>query len=275
VSNLKQLKLLSLRQFYFITHNPILLIAAFFIGIGEIGFQAALFANRFGDVIDPNDYRSDTRILGNWAGIVYYLGISISVMIEYVMVLNMPLQRPVHDREYGGGLYNLSTYYFSTWFVTTMLMMMAPCFAAISLFFIYDPANASFSNMLEYLSIIATLHIFGSCLGNFIGATITNEELATLIGIFVNSLHLISNGIARNLNDINWFYTAVSYINALRYFNEQAFHVLLDENPSKDYALDYYDFHTEIELNFLMPYALGIFWLFFGFFMLWLSGRNI
>jgi ABC-2 type transporter len=204
-----------------------------------------LFANRFGDVIDPNDYRSDTRILGNWAGIVYYLGISISVMIEYVMVLNMPLLRPVHDREYGGALYSLSTYYFSTWLVTTLLMMVAPCFAATSLFFIYDPANASFSNMLEYLSIIATLHIFGSCLGNFIGATITNEELATLIGIFVNSLHLISNGIARNLNDINWFYTAVSYFNALRYFNEQAFQILLDENPSKDYALDYYDFHTE------------------------------
>jgi hypothetical protein len=176
---------------------------------------------------------------------------------------------PVHMREYSAGLYNLLAYYLSVWLMTTLIMLLPTLLIGLSVYYILDPFDTGFTNYLEYQAVAANMHFLGSCMGYFIGASFETGDLAALFGINFYQLVMISSGILVNLNNANWFYTAFSYAGGLRYGLEQFFRVLLSKNPSKDFAIDYYDFHTEIELNYLMPYAIGLVWLFLGFIVLW------
>lgn len=96
-------------------------------------------------------------------------------------------------------------------------MMIPPMISAFSIYYLYDPYNTSFANCLEYVSLIMTMHILGSSIGNFFGATFESDESAILVGISTLMVLLTSSGVVKNLQDANWFYQGLSYFTGIRY----------------------------------------------------------
>lgn len=251
------------------------LLASVMMGISSVGLEAVLFHDRFGYTLSTTDYSMNQRTLANWGGITLFLVMESSMSTALTQVLQIPQMRPVHNREYGSGLYSLSAYYMGIFIISTLIMSIQPIITASGGYYILDPYNTDFENFMKFNAANLLMHFWGSAFGIMCSAMFESDEAAVLVLVNIYQITLVGSGIVANLNHCNWFLEAFSSICAIRYGVEIQLRNTLDENPSRQQALDFYDYDAGETLCYTIPVAISAGMLLVGYFFLWMQSRAL
>ena len=145
--------------------------------------------------------------------------LSISASIN--VILQVPLQAPVMQRELANKMYSPSAYFLGRYFSNILVQILYPMIMILWLFWFLD-IDTSGNNFL-WFCLFGNLSNFVFCgQGYFLGITFPDESNVKIINFLFIMVFIASNGVLCNLATANWFIVGLSKVSPTR-FNCEGF----------------------------------------------------
>ena len=84
--------------------------------------------------------------------------------------MEIPILKPVFNREYGSGLYDLKMFYLSTFLACLLFSMFYPILVGILVFAFINPIDDSLGNYMGWISGNLMSYSLGTAYGHAIGS---------------------------------------------------------------------------------------------------------
>lgn len=181
---------------------------------------------------DPDPYTptAQRQMIANFKGLSFLLTNSLFYPAILLVVIQMPLQVPVFQRELMNKMYLPSPYFFGRMLSHILLQIASPLIFSLIIYFGLE-TYTSFSKFIQFCVIGIEINLVGCTLGYLCGVTFNNEEAARQIAQLVMILfHLLSGGLS-NPNQYNAFVNILQYISSNRYAVELYFRVMTYNEP--------------------------------------------
>lgn len=135
----------------------------------------------------------------NLRGLAFLLSNAVSTSSATATVLQVPLQAPVMKRELASKMYTPSAYFFGRFFSNCIFQTLYPTIMTLCMFWHLE-IDTSWENFRAFYSIGVISNFVFTGVGYFVGICITNENTALLVGMFVVSVFVATNGALTNLS---------------------------------------------------------------------------
>ncbi|CDW71880.1 abc transporter family protein [Stylonychia lemnae] len=238
----QQLSYLLIRQFTYLLRNPRTVYGCLFISIFMIILQSALFHDIGQKQLSLTDYDANYRTLGNWAGFVFFGVSDPFISIGMAQILQIPLLNPVYYREKASGLYSVHAYYLSVFISSITMLLFYPFIVGFGTFYFIKPMNQSADNLFRWILVLLMETLIGSSYGFMMGCIFDSDQTGIIMMMYTVIIYDMGAGVFTNLKNANFVIKFLSYISPFRYANEIQLRRLLDTNPAKDIALEYYTY---------------------------------
>ena len=100
------------------------------------------------------------------------------INMSMAQVLQIPLTRPIFNREIASGTYTTTAYYLAFATVSVITFFLYPIVTSLVSFYFYGFDEHSFADLMIWMSIMSLVAFAGSFWGFMIGALSKNEVIA-------------------------------------------------------------------------------------------------
>ena len=171
-------------------------------------------------------------------------------------------------------MYSPTAYYFACWFASTLNLLFYPVFTSLISFWSLDFEDSSFSNWLNWMSVLMLAAIQGATIGFMFGCIFPDIHVSLVCIICYLNISAFGSGILINLKEANWLIKIVGWLSPFRYSNESLYSVVLEGRSYKQEVLDFYGFDIGypciyISTGFFIGYLL------IGWFALVMSSKKL
>eukprot|EP00347_Sterkiella_histriomuscorum_P011999 403370276 len=270
-----QLKHLLKRQYKYLIRNPRTFYGCLFISVFMIILQSALFHDIGEKTLSLTDEKQNYRTMANWAGYVFFGVSDPFISIGMAQILQIPLLNPVYYREKASGFYSVHAYYLAVFITSLTMLIFYPFIVGFGVFYFIKPMNQSANNLFRYIAVLVMEALIGSSYGFMMGCIFDNDQTGIIMMMYTVIVFDMGAGVFTNLKNANFVIKFLSYISPFRYANELLLNRLLDQNPSKDFVLNYYTYTYGEGTCFAVLASFVVLFFIVGWISLYLKSRNI
>ena len=106
------------------------------------------------------------------------------INMSFAQVLQIPLARPIFNREIANKMYSSSAYYLASVTASVVTFFLYPIITSVVSFYFFGFEEHSFADLVAWTSIMSLIAFAGSFWGFMIGAFSENEVTAAQINLF-------------------------------------------------------------------------------------------
>lgn len=156
-----------------------------------------------------------------------------------------------------------------------LVLIFYPFVVGFGTFWFIDPFNQTNENLFKWIGVLFITAAIGSSYGFMVGCLFDNDQVGIIWMLYTVIVFDMGAGIFTNLRDANFVVKFLSYISPLNFANQLLMSRLLDLNPSKDIALEYYDFTYKESTCILVLIGYGVLYFLIGWVLLYIKSRKI
>jgi len=171
-------------------------------------------------------------------GLAYLAASDQFIMMSMAQVLQIPIARPIFEREVGNRMYSASAYYLASTAASLMIFFLYPCFTAMISYWSLGFNNPTWWGMLDYMGALALPAFVGSLWGFTFGSFFRNETSCLQVNLLFIMLFNMGAGHTRNIgNGVNHFAWFISTISPVRYGTEMLMTRIVKGIPAEQFIL--------------------------------------
>jgi len=194
-------------------------IALIFISIfWKIGDFPDLYGMIFSGHVD--EARRDlTEYITNITGLAFMLSCMMSVSSSSNVIMQVPLQAPVMERELASKMYSPTAYFIGCFMSTLIVQFIHPVILFTGMFFCIG-IDTSFQNYCWVMAYAQISNFLFCGQGYLLGILVTDENDVKLVNLLFLLTWTTGTGILCNLSTANWFVRGLSHVSPGRYNTE-------------------------------------------------------
>ena len=276
VSVMRQFVAIFIRNFFFLARNPRVVQSA----IINSTYLSIVFGACFFMSGDVSRFDSEQKAYSSWMGIAtlicnnsFYYGI-------FVSILQMPTWVPVMKRELMNRMYSTSTYYWGRVTSCIIFQLVYPVLIS-SITFWFIGIDLTFWNFLMFVLNAVGVCLSGCSIGFLFGNTFDNDILCLQSAQMLNFYMFLLAGGWTNLNDLDKFNHAMSYLSPCRYSVEINMRIISDNNvpnggyyDDRDALLAHYGYTLGYPRCFSALYLIAVILLIIGWCIILFRNRK-
>jgi len=160
------------------------------------------------------------------------------IMMSMAQVLQIPIARPIFEREVGNRMYSVSAYYLATTAAGFLIFFLYPCSTAMISYWSLGFENPTWWGMLDWMGALALPAFVGSLWGFSFGTFFRNEMSCLQINLLFIMIFNLGAGHTTNIgNDATYFAQFISTISPVRYGTEMLMTRIVKGKPGEEYIL--------------------------------------
>ncbi|KAF0692215.1 Aste57867_16686 [Aphanomyces stellatus] len=186
----------------------------------QMAFQARIFQSVFIAVIVGLIY---LRLKMNQTGIQSFSGVLFFIVINQVFAtanaefMAVPLELPIMSREYSGGLYGSSIWYFAKNLSEFPFQVLFPLVFLTPLYFMIGFGDANATVFFSFYLFLVLLNSCATGLGYMVSCMVRRADLAPVIGIVIILPLVLFGGLFINTDDTPKYFIWLEYLSPLKY----------------------------------------------------------
>lgn len=220
------------------------------------------------------DRRLNQKLTLNMLGLAFMAASDQFTMMSMAQVLQIPMARPIFEREIASRVYSSTALYFSAVIVGLLGLILYPCFTALISYWYLGFENPSWTGLLEWLIPLAMPAMVGSLWGFNFGTFFTNSTNCLQWNVCFLMLFSLAAGHTANLGAANLFTRVIASISPVRYGTELLMKKILKGKAGEPYLLKMLGFEKSETECYLALLATGLLLFFVGWFNIVRKNRH-
>ena len=139
-----------------------------------------------------------------------------SVSASVNLILQVPLQAPVMQRELSNKMYTPTTYFIGSFLSNLIMQLIHPIIMVCMLFWTCS-INESYNNFIWFIAFAQISNLVFCGQGYFCGTMVTDGDSAKLVNLVFLMTWITGNGVLANLDHPNWIVNLLCHISPGRY----------------------------------------------------------
>lgn len=162
----------------------------------------------------------------NWVGLCLLLNNFLIFPPSTLVVIQMPLQVPVFQRELLNKMYGPSIYFYGRFVSNVLLGLFYPLVLITVIFWGLKLEDSSFVNYLRFLLYAVQHNLIGNAIGYFSGILTDDDNSARNINTFLLLFFMLTSGALANVASFPVYIKYLSYVSPSRYAIEGFFRTI-------------------------------------------------
>lgn len=201
----------------------------------------------------------------NMLGLAFMAASDQFTMMSMAQVLQIPIARPIFEREVANRTYSASAYYLASSLASLLIFFLYPCFTALISYWYLGFEDMSWTGLFRWMVPLAMPAFAGSLWGFTFGTFFTNTANCLQWNMVFIMLFNLGAGHTTNLGTANYFAKFISTVSPVRYGTELLMKQIVKGKAGEPYILALLGFtksDTECYLTLLAIFTLlfGIGW---------------
>ena len=157
----------------------------------------------------------------NMLGLAFQAASDQFIMMSMAQLLQIPIARPVFEREVGNRMYSPSAYYFAHVASSFFIFLLYPIFTTLISYWFFGFEPATWPQLFDWMICLALASVVGQLWGFAFGSFFHSEMTAFQVNLLFILMFNLGAGHTTNLSKgANYFATIIATLSPVRYGTE-------------------------------------------------------
>ena len=160
------------------------------------------------------------------------------IMMSMAQILQIPVARPIFEREIANRMYSVSAYYLASTLASLFVFFLYPIFTAVISYWYFGFESPDWPGCLDWMATLGLMSFVGSLWGFSFGTFFRNEMNALQFNlVFILIFNLGAGHVANIGEGVNYFAKFISTVSPVRYGTEMLMSRIVKGTPAEKIVL--------------------------------------